>query len=68
MSSTTYVEATMARRYKYTDFKTGNVLYDDVHPNYVSDDHVDLLVLKKTGRDPRLEKGLIEREIRTVKD
>lgn len=58
----------MARRYKYTDYKTGTVLYDEVHPNYVSDTDVDILVLKKTGRDPRLEKALIDREIRMVKD
>lgn len=58
----------MARKYKYTDFKTGRVLYEGTHPNYVSDEDVDKIVLQKTGRDPRLERALIEREIRMVKD
>lgn len=58
----------MARKYKYTDFKTGKVLYEGTHPNYVSDEDVDKIVKEKTGRDPRIERGLIEREIRMVKD
>ena len=58
----------MARRYIYTDYKTGRVLYDAVHPNYVSDDDVDKIVLSKTGRDPRIEKAVIEKTIRMVKD
>ena len=58
----------MARKYKYTDFRTGNVLFETIQPNYVSDVDVDLMVLKKTGRDPRIERGRIEREIRHVKD
>lgn len=58
----------MARKYRYTDFKTGKVLYEGTHPNYVSDEDVDKIVLNKTGRDPRLERALIEREIRMIKD
>jgi hypothetical protein len=58
----------MARKYRYTDFKTGKVLYEGTHPNYVSDEDVDKIVLKKTGRDPRLERALIDREIRMIGD
>jgi hypothetical protein len=58
----------MARKYKYTDFKTKRVIFETVQPNYVSDEDVDKMVLEKTGRDPRLERALIEREIRMVKD
>jgi len=53
----------MARKYTYIDFKTKKVLYKKTHPNYVSDDDVNKLFLKETGRDYRLEKGVIDRKI-----
>lgn len=58
----------MAKKYTYTDFKTKRIIFETIQPNYVSPEDVDKKVLTKTGRDPRLEKGRIEREIRVVPD
>jgi len=58
----------MARKYTYTDFRTGYVLFETTQPNYVSDEDVDKMVLQKTGRDPRIERGMIERQIRSIAD
>lgn len=58
----------MARKYKYIDFKTQRTLFETVQPNHVSEDEVNEMFKKKTGRDYRLEKGVIDREIRIVKE
>ena len=58
----------MARKYTYSDHKTKKVLFETIEPNYVSDDDVNVLFQKATGRDYRLEKARIDREIRTVED
>lgn len=58
----------MARKYTYTDFKTGRILFETTQPNYVSVDDVDIMVKQKIGRDPRIERGAIEKKIRTVVD
>ena len=58
----------MARKYTYTDFKTKKVLYEETHPNWMSEDDVNHQFKLATGRDYRLEKAVIEREIRIVED
>ncbi len=58
----------MARRYTFIDFKTGKTLFETTQPNHVSEDTVNDLFKNKTGRDYRLEKGVIDRRIRTVED
>jgi len=58
----------MARKYKYTDAKTGRLLFETTQANYVSEEEVNSMFQRKTGRDYRLEKALIDREIRMVKD
>ena len=58
----------MARKYKYTDYRTGRLIFETIQPNYISDVDVDKMVFEHTGRDPRLERAIIEREIRMVKD
>lgn len=58
----------MARRYTYIDFKTGETLFETTQANHVSEDTVNELFNKATGRDYRLEKGVIDRRIRTVED
>lgn len=57
----------MAKRFTYTDSKTGEVLFETVEPNYVSADDVDKKVVAKTGHDPRLN-PFIERQIRVVQE
>lgn len=58
----------MAKKYTYTDFRTGRMIFETVELNYVSPEDVDKKVLAKTGRDPRLERATIQREIRVVPD
>lgn len=58
----------MAYRYKYIDFKTEKVLFQTVQPNYKSDEDVDKMCFENTGRDPRLERATITREIRLVEE
>lgn len=55
----------MAKKYTYTDHKTGRVLFETVEPNYVSMDDADKKAAKKTGRDPRLD-PFVNRQIRVV--
>lgn len=57
----------MAKKYTYTDEKTGKILFESVEPNYVSMDNVDLKVRDRVGRDPRLD-PFINRQIRVVPD
>lgn len=56
----------MARHFLYTDRKSGRTLFETVQPNYISEKDVDIMVLNKTGRDPRLEYGQIKREIKRI--
>lgn len=58
----------MARKYKYIDYRTQRTLYETTQPNHISSEDVDKMMLNKTGRDPRLERGTIERQIRVVPD
>ena len=58
----------MARKYTFTDSKTGKVLYETTQENHVSEDEVHKLFKSRTGRDYRLEKGIIDCQIRTVED
>ena len=58
----------MPRKYKYTDFKTNRVLFETTQENHVSDDEVNAMFKKKTGRDFRLEKAVIQLEIGMVKE
>lgn len=55
----------MAKKYVYTDTKTGKVIYESVEENYVSIDDVDKKVVSKTGHDPRLN-PFISRQISVV--
>lgn len=57
----------MPRKYKYVDFKTKRTLFETTQPNHVSEETVNEMFKKKTGRDYRLEQAVIEREIRMVK-
>ena len=56
------------RHYKYKDFHTNRIIFETVQPNHVSQEDVDAMVKKKTGRDPRLEKGTILVDIKMVAD
>jgi len=58
----------MAKRFTYTNTKTGRIIFESVEPNYVSITDVDLKVKEKTGKDPRLNPHLIERQIRIVSE
>jgi hypothetical protein len=58
----------MARKYKYTDYKTGKVLFEDTFPNHVSEQEVNMIFQRKTGRNFVLEKAVIDREIRMIAD
>jgi len=58
----------MAKRFTYTNTKTGKVIFESTEPNFVSIEDVDMKVLKKTGNDPRLNPHLFERQIRVVND
>lgn len=58
----------MAKQFTYTNTKTGKVIFESTEPNFVSIADVDMKVLKATGKDPRLNPILIERQIRVVKD
>lgn len=58
----------MSRKYKYIDFKSGRTLFETTQPNHVSEEEVNKMFKVKTGRDFRLEKGVIDREIRMVKE
>ena len=57
----------MAKHYTYTNTKTNRVVFETVQPNHVSMDAVDVMVLNKTGVDPRLNR-VIERAIRVVSE
>jgi len=59
---------TMAKHYIYTNTRQNRIVFETVQPNYVSIDDVDMMVLKKTGTDPRLNPVLIECSIRMVSD
>lgn len=56
----------MAKEYTYTLTKSGKVLYKSVEANYISKETVDAKVKAETGRDPRLERHLIDCTIRVV--
>jgi len=58
----------MAKQFTYTNTKTGKVIFESTEPNFVSMEDVDKKVLQKTGKDPRLNPHLIERQIRVVND
>lgn len=58
----------MAKHYIYTDTRKGRTIFETVQPNYISIADVDMMVLKKTGTDPRLNPVIIERSIRMVAD
>lgn len=58
----------MPKRYSYIDYKSNKTIFETVQPNHVSDDDVNAMFKEKTGRDYRLEKALINREIRVVKE
>lgn len=58
----------MAKEYIYTISKSGKILFRSIEPNYVSKETVDQKVKEKTGRDPRLDRHLIECTIRMVGD
>lgn len=57
----------VARHYTYKNTKTNSIVFETIQANYVSMDAVDILVLRKTGTDPRFAPG-IERTIRVVSD
>ena len=58
----------MARKYTYIDYKTKEVLFETTQPNHVSEDIINAMFKKKTGRDYRLEKAVIDRNIRMVEE
>lgn len=58
----------MAKEYVYISRKNGKILFRSVEPNYISKDIVDAKVKEKTGTDPRLERHIIECQIRVVDD
>lgn len=58
----------MAKHYIYKDIRDNKVIFEEILPNYISMDDVDEMVLQATGRNPRLNKILIERTIRVVSD
>ena len=55
----------MARKYVYTNTKTGKVLFETIEPNYVSMEDVDKKMTLKTKKDYRLD-PFIERQISVV--
>ena len=57
----------MDYKYKYTDSKTGKLLFETKQPSHVNDSDVDEMFKNKTGRDYRLEKAIIEKEIRVAR-
>ncbi len=58
----------MAKHYIYTDTRKRRTIFETVQPNYVSITDVDMMVLDKTGTDPRLNPVTVERSIRMVSD
>ena len=59
----------MPRKYTFTDHRNpSKVLYETTQPNHVSDTEVYDLFKKKTGRDFRVEKALINLEIKMVRE
>jgi len=58
----------MPRHYKYIDFKSQRVLFETTQPNHVSEDKVNEMFKRATGRDYRLERGVIDRNIRMVEE
>lgn len=58
----------MARSYKYFDFASHKLLFETVQPNYVSEEDVNKMFKKETGRDYLYEKARIDREIRVVEN
>ena len=61
-------DSTMARKYTFTDSRTSKVLFETIQENYISEDEVHKMFKRRTGRDYRLEKGIIDCQIRTVED
>jgi hypothetical protein len=59
---------TMAKRFTYTNIKTGRVIFDSVEPNMASRDIIDKKVAEQTGTDPRLMPHVIDCQIRVVPD
>lgn len=57
----------MAKKYTYTNTKTGKVLFETIEPHYVSIEDVDKKMTEATKNDPRLD-PFIERQIRVVPD
>ena len=59
----------MARKYTFTDHRNPmKVLFETTQPNHVSETDVYEMFKKKTGRDFRVEKGVINLEIKMVKE
>lgn len=58
----------MAKHYIYTDTRKSRTIFETVQPNYVSMTDVDMMVLDKTGTDPRLNPVTISRAIRVVSE
>lgn len=58
----------MAKEFIYRDSKTGQTIFQIIEANYVSKEQVDQKVKDATGRDPRLERHVIECVIRVVKE
>ncbi len=58
----------MAKHYIYTDRRKNSIIFETTQANHISMDTVDKMVLDRTGHDPRLDPGRIERQIRTVPD
>jgi hypothetical protein len=58
----------MAKHYIYRNSKSNKTIFETVQPNYISMDDVDIMVLKETGTDPRLNPAVIQRSIRVVSD
>ncbi len=56
----------MPKEFTYTNSRTGKVIFQSVEANYVSKDDVDHKVKAQTGQDPRLERHIIECQIRVV--
>ncbi len=58
----------MARKYRYTDFKSGKLLFETTQPNHVSETDVNKMFNEKTGRNYPFERARIDLEIRMVKE
>lgn len=58
----------MAKHYIYTDTYKNKTIFETIQPNYVSMSDVDMMVLDKTGTDPRINPVLISCSIRVVSD